>query len=73
MPAVAVALIERRLAALSEEAPAKERRRARELVRRVADVLTSEGMDPAGPLPGWSLVEIGSEPQPPNRRIDLRE
>lgn len=73
LPAVAVALIERRLAALVEEAPAKDRKRARQLVRRAAEILTSEGRDTAGPLPGWLLVEIESETQPPNRRIDLRE
>lgn len=73
LPAVAVALIESRLAALVKGAPTKERKRARELVRRAADILTSDGRDASGPLPGWSLVEIGSESQPPNRRIDLRE
>lgn len=73
LPAVAVALIERRLAALVEDAPAKERERASDLVRRAAEILTSEGTRPAAPLPGWSLVEIGPEPAPPNRRIDLRK
>jgi len=24
-------------------------------------------------LPGWMLVEVGREPEPANRRIDLRE
>ena len=73
LPAVALALIERRLATLVDEAPAKERGRARALVRRTAEILTSEGAGASGPLPGWSLVEIGPEPQPANRRIDLRE
>lgn len=65
MPVVATALIERRLATLVDEAP--------EVVRRVLEILSSDGTKRTGSLPGWSLVEIGPEPGPPNRRIDLRE
>jgi hypothetical protein len=65
MPVVATALIERRLAALVDDAP--------EVVRRVTEILSSEGTKAKGSLPGWSLVEIGPEPPPTNRRIDLRE
>jgi hypothetical protein len=65
MPVVATALIERRLAALVDDAP--------EVVRRVTEILSSEGTKAKGSLPGWSLVEIGPEAPPPNRRIDLRE
>ncbi len=65
MPVVAAALIERRLADLVDDAP--------EVVRRVLEILSSEGTRRTGSLPGWSLVEIGAEPEPPNRRIDLRE
>ena len=65
MPVVATALIERRLATLVDEAP--------EVVRRVLEILSSDGAKRTGSLPGWSLVEIGPEPEPPNRRIDLRE
>jgi hypothetical protein len=65
MPVVATALIERRLAALVDDAP--------DVVRRVTEILSSEGTKAKGSLPGWSLVEIGPEPSPPNRRIDLRE
>jgi hypothetical protein len=65
MPVVATALIERRLAALVDDAP--------DVVRRVAEILSSEGTKAKGSLPGWSLVEIGPEPPPPNRRIDLRK
>lgn len=68
-PAVAMALIERRLEALVEEAPAKERKRARELVRRAAEILTAEGTRLPEPLPGWTLIES----EKPNRRIDLGE
>ena len=69
LPAVAVARIERRLAALVEDAPAKDRKRAAELVRRAAEILSAEGAGQRGPLPGWSLLET----DPPHRRIDLRE
>lgn len=65
MPVVATALIERRLATLVDEAP--------EVVRRVLEILSSDGTKRTASLPGWSLVEIGPEPEPPNRRIDLRE
>lgn len=65
MPVVATALIERRLAALVDDAP--------DVIRRVTEILSSEGTKAKGSLPGWSLVEIGPEPPPPNRRIDLRE
>ncbi|MGH2445420.1 MAG: hypothetical protein ACRDGD_05200 [Candidatus Limnocylindria bacterium] len=73
MPAVSARLIERRLEALVEEAPPKERARARKLVRGVVNVLSADAA--RGDLPGWALVEIGPEPDPPNRRIqpDLRE
>ena len=64
VPVMATALIERQLAALVDESP--------ELVRRVAEILSSHGTKANGSLPGWSLVEIGPEPPPPNRRIDLR-
>ena len=67
LPAVAVRLIERRLAELAEGS-AEERR----IVQRVAEILSAEGRATTD-LPGWALVEI--EPggdAPPNRRIDLR-
>jgi hypothetical protein len=74
LPVVAQRRIERRLEALVDEvapdaeAPARELVRA--LVRRVAAILAAEGR-PTGPLPGWGLVELGVDPEPPNRRIDL--
>ena len=71
-PAVATRLIERRLEAIVSELPEKERAGARELVRRAAEVLTVEGRAD-GPLPGWTLVEAGLEPEPDNRRITIRE
>jgi hypothetical protein len=71
-PAVATRLIERRLAAIVNELPEAARPGARELLGRVAAVLTAEGQS-RGPLPGWSLVEIGPEPEPANRAISIRE
>jgi hypothetical protein len=71
-PAVATRLIERRLEAIVAELPEKGRAGARELVRRAAEVLTVEGRAD-GHLPGWTLVEVGSEPEPDNRRITIRE
>jgi hypothetical protein len=71
-PAVATRLIERRLEAIVAELPEKGRAGARELVRRAAEVLTVEGRAD-GQLPGWTLVEVGPEPEPDNRRITIRE
>jgi len=71
LPAVATRLLERRLDAVVDDVPKAERDVAAALVRRIAAVLTAEGHDPAGPLPGWALVELGPEPAPPNRRIEL--
>ncbi|MGH2382604.1 MAG: hypothetical protein ACRDG7_15485 [Candidatus Limnocylindria bacterium] len=71
LPAVATRLIERRLEEIADELPEQGRAAARDFVQRVAKVLSSEGR-PKDPLPGWTLVEVGPEPEPPNRRIDLR-
>ena len=72
LPAVATRLIERRLDVLVAELPATGRDAAREFVQRVAEILSGDGK-PRAPLPGWTLVEVGPEPKPPNRRIDLRK
>ncbi|MGI8999350.1 MAG: hypothetical protein ACR2GO_06550 [Candidatus Limnocylindria bacterium] len=71
LPAVAIRLIERRLAALVDELPEQGRAAAREFVQRVTQILSADGST-RGPLPGWMLIETGPEPDPPNRRIDLR-
>jgi hypothetical protein len=71
-PAVATRLIEQRLEAIVAELPERGREGARELLRRTAEVLTIDGRARAE-LPGWSLVEIGPEPEPDNRRITIRE
>ena len=73
LPAVATRLIERRLDALVDALPAAQQKAARALVRRAAEVLSADGTSRSDPLPGWTLVEIGAQPDPPNRRIDLRK
>jgi hypothetical protein len=72
-PAIATRIIERRLAAIVDELPERGREGARELIRRATEVLTAEGTAMPKGVPGWSLVEIGPEPEPDNRRITIRE
>jgi hypothetical protein len=72
-PAIATRIIERRLAAIVDELPERGRAGARELIRRATEVLTAEGTAMPKGVPGWSLVEIGPEPEPENRRITIRE
>lgn len=72
-PEVATRLIERQLAEIVDELPERGREGARELIRRAVEVLTVAGAAPNGGVPGWTLVEIGAEPEPPNRRITIRE
>lgn len=72
-PAVATHLLQRRLAELVDEFPADGRDAVRALVARVVGVLSDEGSRRREPLPGWLLVEIGSLPEPENRRIRLAE
>lgn len=70
-PAIATRLIEARLEEVVKGAPSKERDRTRELVRRAAAVLSAGSTGGRGVLPGWTLVEIGPEPEPHNRRITI--
>ena len=72
-PAIATRVIERRLAAIVDELPERGRAGARELIRRATKVLTAEGTAMPRGVPGWSLVEIGPQPEPENRRITIRE
>jgi hypothetical protein len=72
MPAVASRLIAMRLGELVDDAAPEDREATRDLVQRVAEILTTEGTAISGPLPGWMLVEIGpDDDEPSNRRIDL--
>ena len=72
-PAIATSVIERRLAAIVDELPEAGRAGARDLVRRATEVLTAEGTAMPRGVPGWSLIEIGPQPEPDNRRITIRE
>jgi hypothetical protein len=73
LPTVAARLIERRLEALVEDLPDRGRGPARTLVRRAAEILTSEGVGQRAPLPRWALVEIRpDESDPKARRIVIR-
>jgi hypothetical protein len=72
-PEVTRRLIERRLEDLLADLPEQGRPAVRELIQQVLRVLTVDGTRPGRDLPGWSLVEIGPEPAPPNRRITLAE
>ena len=73
VPALAVRLIERRLEEIVAEFPERGREGARELVRRAVEVVSAEGMATGRDQPGWTLVEVGPEPEPPNRRITIRD
>lgn len=68
-PAIAMRRIERRLDALLDKAGADERA----LARRILRLLSSDGQRRADGLPGWTLVELGPEDEPPNRRIILED
>jgi hypothetical protein len=73
LPAVAGRLIERRLAAVIDDLPARERAAARRLVERVAEILSADGSRVREPLPGWELLETRpGEDARAGRRIDLR-
>jgi hypothetical protein len=70
-PVVAQRVLERRLEAIVNDLPEDQRETARQVTQRVLELLTSTGTTLFDPLPGWALVEIGPQPEPPNRRIVL--
>ncbi|CAN5598609.1 hypothetical protein BH23CHL7_BH23CHL7_22420 [soil metagenome] len=72
-PEVTRRLIERRLDDLPADLPEQGRPAVRDLIQQVVAVLTVDGTRTGKHLPGWSLVEIGPEPAPPNRRIRIGE
>jgi hypothetical protein len=72
-PEVASRLIQARLEEVVAELPERGRAGARELVRRAAEVLTADGTTRRKGLPGWTLVELDADGEPPNRRIIIRE
>jgi hypothetical protein len=67
-PVVATTLIERALGELVAGATKEERATA----AKVVELLTAGGHRGRAGLPGWSLVEVGPFPDPPNRRISPR-
>jgi len=67
-PAVVQRLIEIELAALVAESPPQRRGAAAKLVRRAAAIVAGQGTRGRG-LPGWRVVEVGPQPEPPNRRV----
>jgi hypothetical protein len=71
-PLVARRVLERRLEAIVDDLPDDEQATARHVIQRVQELLTATGTTMFKPLPGWALVEIGAEPDPPNRKIVLR-
>lgn len=64
-PVVAETRVRRALDALLEGATDEQRR----LVARAVELLASGGREGTGGLPGWALVEVGPQPEPPNRRL----
>ncbi len=72
LPAIATRLIERDLDGLADQLPEPAREGARQLIHRAAEIITASGANPSKGLPGWSLVELGPESEPPNRRIVIR-
>ncbi len=72
LPAVAIRRIDRALAAIVEEAAPKDRATTKAVVRRVAEAIGGGGG--SRDLPGWTLVELRPDDDPPpHRRIDLRD
>lgn len=67
LPAIATTILQRRLDDLLADASDEERK----LVAKVVQLIASDGRSVRDPLPGWSLVELGPEPEPANRRITL--
>jgi hypothetical protein len=67
-PAIAQELLDRRLAALIEDLPEKDRATAKKLIARLAEAISDSGAMP-DPLPGWALFETGPGREPTKRRV----
>jgi hypothetical protein len=72
-PEVAARLIQQRLESIVADLPERGRPGARELLRRAAEMLSADGTTMRAGLPGWTLVELDADGEPPNRRIIIRE
>lgn len=68
LPAVAIALLNRRLTEVVDELPEKDRPLAKKLVNQLGAVITS-GEKLPDPLPGWALYEMGEGREPTKRRV----
>jgi len=69
-PTIATRVIERHLSELIDEQPDKDQ--ATDLVRRVVEILSVDGARARRPVPGWTLVEVAPDDEPPTRRITPR-
>ncbi len=69
LPAIASALLDRRVKQLVDELPEAERSLARRLVARLGEILSAS--DAPGSLPGWALFETGPGREPTKRRLRL--
>jgi hypothetical protein len=66
---LAAQLIEHRLAGITEQAESDDRRRTREIIRRVVTLLTDDGTLTSAPLPKWAVVELDPDEPLPSRRL----
>jgi hypothetical protein len=63
-PTIATRLLEQRLRALISDQPEGERERARQLVRRVTEILALDGASIGRPAPRWAVVEVVDDSGP---------
>ena len=68
LPAVATALLQRRIDEVIQAQPDDQQQGARKLAGEITEVLTSTDRL-ADPLPGWALFETGPGREPTRRRI----
>jgi len=68
LPAVAIELLNNRLAAVVDKLPEKDRPLARKLINQLGGVITNGERLP-DPLPGWALFETGQGREPTKRRV----
>lgn len=71
-PEIAALLIERWLNEVVDDQGEQERGKAREIVRRVVEILARDGSSVTRPAPGWALIEVGPDDAPPKRPIRPR-
>jgi hypothetical protein len=69
-PAIAAALLERRVAAVIDGLPDKDRALARKLFQQLGEVISASDVGDAA-LPGWALFETSSGREPTKRRLRI--